>query len=106
MTGPARIATGGETLTFSFDGVAYQARPGDTLAAARDARHVYLDGGEVGPALGAARLAQLAVDGGTPADVCVAPRTAHVIEPQAALRDRLAPKYAAFRDAYSRIRSL
>lgn len=79
---------------------------GETLAAALDARLVYLDGGEVGPALGAARLAQLAVDGGTPADVCVAPRTAHVIEPDAALRDRLAPKYAAFRDAYSRIRSL
>ncbi|WP_426260902.1 xylulokinase [Sphingomonas sp. DC1100-1] len=79
---------------------------GETLAAALDARLVYLDGGEVGPALGAARLAQLAVDGGTPADVCVAPHTAHVIEPDAVLRDRLAPKYAAFRDAYSRIRSL
>ena len=79
---------------------------GETLAAALDARLVYLDGGEVGPALGAARLAQLAVDGGTPADICVAPRTAHVIEPDAVLRDRLAPKYAAFRNAYSRIRSL
>ena len=79
---------------------------GETLAAALDARLVYLDGGEVGPALGAARLAQLAVDGGAPADVCVAPRTAHVIDPDADLRDRLAPKYAAFRDAYSRIRSL
>ena len=79
---------------------------GQTLAAAMDIELVYLQGGEVGPALGAARLAQLAVDGGTPADVCLPPPVAHTIAPDPALVDRLAPKYAAFRDAYPRIRSL
>lgn len=79
---------------------------GQTLAAAMDIELVYLQGGEVGPALGAARLAQLAVDGGTPADVCLPPPVAHTIAPDPALVDRLAPKYAAFRDAYPRIRTL
>ncbi|KQR83140.1 xylulokinase [Sphingomonas sp. Leaf343] len=78
---------------------------GRTLAAAMDVPLVYLKGGEVGPALGAARLAQLAVDGGVPAQVCVAPPVSHVIEPDRELVDRLAPKYAAFRDAYPRMRT-
>ena len=76
---------------------------GETIAAAMDVHLVYLQGGEVGPALGAARLAQLAVDGGTASEVCVAPPVAHVIAPDASLRARLAPKQAAFRAAYSRI---
>lgn len=79
---------------------------GETLAAAMNVRLVYLQGGEVGPALGAARLAQLAVDGGTPADVCQAPPVSHVIDPDPVLVERLAPKSAAFRDAYPRIRTL
>lgn len=79
---------------------------GQTLAAAMNVPLVYLQGGEVGPALGAARLAQLAVDGGTPVEVCVAPPVSHVIDPDAALADRLAPKQAAFRQAYSRITPL
>lgn len=79
---------------------------GQTLAAAMNVPLVYLQGGEVGPALGAARLAELAVDGGTPAEICVAPPVSHVIEPDAALADRLAPKQAAFRQAYSRITPL
>jgi xylulokinase len=79
---------------------------GETLAATMDVTLVYLQGGEVGPALGAARLAQLAVDGGTAADVCQPPPVAHIIEPDPALVERLAPKAAKFRDAYPRIRSL
>jgi len=76
---------------------------GETLAAALDVELVYLKGGEVGPALGAARLAQLAVDGGSPADICVAPPVAHSIAPDARIAERLAPKLAAFRTAYPRI---
>jgi len=76
---------------------------GQTLAAALGTELVYLSGGEVGPALGAARLAQLAVDGGTPAEVCVAPPVSHTIAPDAALAERLAPKLARFRDSYPRI---
>lgn len=76
---------------------------GETLAAAMRVSLVYLQGGEVGPALGAARLAQLAVDGGAPAEVCAAPPIAHVVHPDPVLTDRLAPKLAAFRKAYPRI---
>ena len=76
---------------------------GRILAAALDVPLVYLQGGEVGPALGAARLAHLAVDGGDPATVCAAPPVARRIEPEADLVERYAPRKAAFRAAYPRI---
>lgn len=76
---------------------------GQTLAAALNVELVYLKGGEVGPALGAARLAQLAVDGGSPEEVCAPPPVSHRITPDAVLVDRFAPKIARFRDSYSRI---
>lgn len=76
---------------------------GRIIAAALDTPLVYLRGGEVGPALGAARLAQIAVDGGAPAQVCAPPPVAHVVEPDAELRDRLAPKLQQFRAAYPRV---
>ena len=76
---------------------------GRILSAAMKTPLVYLRGGEVGPALGAARLAQLAVDGGTPREVCKAPPVDHVVEPDADDVALLAPKLAAFRAAYPRI---
>ena len=76
---------------------------GQVIAAAMEVELVYLQGGEVGPALGAARLAQLGVDGGDPADICVAPPVSHSIVPDPALVSALAGKKAAFRQAYSRI---
>ncbi len=79
---------------------------GRIIAAALDVTLVYLEGGEVGPALGAARLAQLAVDGGDPAAICIAPPVSHIIEPDAALAERLAPKLAQFRAALPAARRL
>ncbi|MBN8807852.1 MAG: xylulokinase [Sphingomonas sp.] len=76
---------------------------GRILAAALERPLVYLQGGEVGPALGAARLAQLAVDGGDPAAVCAAPPVARIVEPEPALIDILSTKKRQFRDAYARI---
>jgi len=76
---------------------------GQVIAAAMEVELVYLQGGEVGPALGAARLAQLGVDGGDPATICVAPPVSHTIVPDPALVSALAEKKAAFRQAYSRI---
>ena len=76
---------------------------GQTLAAALNVELVYLKGGEVGPALGAARLAQLAVDGGSPEEVCAPPPVSHTITPDPALAERFALKIAHFRDSYSRI---
>ena len=79
---------------------------GRIIAAALGVPLIYLDGGEVGPALGAARLAQIAVTGASPADVCVRPPVRQVIEPNAALTDALAPKLARFRAAYPLIRNI
>ncbi|SEN36905.1 xylulokinase [Sphingomonas gellani] len=76
---------------------------GRIIASAFEVPLVYLQGGEVGPALGAARLAQIAVDGGTPEQVCAQPPIARQIDPEATLVERLAPRKAAFRDAYPRI---
>ena len=73
---------------------------GRIIAATLGVRLVYLEGGEVGPALGAARLAQLAVTGAAVADVCSRPPISHVIEPDARVAEALAPKLARFRAAY------
>ena len=60
---------------------------------------------EVGPALGAARLARLAVGGERPEDVCTPPPVAAVIEPDPALRERYArTRCARFRALYARLR--
>jgi xylulokinase len=79
---------------------------GQILAAALGVRLVYLEGGEVGPALGAAKLAQIGVTGATPTDVCTAPPVNHIIEPDAALAERLAPKLARFRSAYPALKTI
>ena len=79
---------------------------GRILASALDVELAYLDGGEVGPALGAARLARLALTGEDPAAVCTAPSVHEVIAPDAALVATLAPKLARFRRAVSAIRGV
>ena len=73
---------------------------GQIFAATLGTSLVYLKGGEVGPALGAARLARIAVTGDSVAQVCVRQPIRQVIEPDAALAERLAPKLARFRAAY------
>lgn len=79
---------------------------GTILAAAMDVRLDYIEGGEVGPALGAARLAMMAVTGASAAEACTRPRVVATIEPDAGLAERLAPKHDRFRRAYAAIRDL
>lgn len=79
---------------------------GKILASVLNVQLNYLEGGEVGPALGAAKLAQIAVTGAKAADVCKRPPLRLSIEPDPALALRLAPKRAVFRAAYGAIRSL
>ncbi|WP_448657744.1 xylulokinase [Sphingomonas sp. CJ99] len=79
---------------------------GTIIASALGVRLDYLDGGEVGPALGAARLAQLTATGDDPASVCTRPPIRQSIQPDPALADRLAPKLERFRAAYPAIRTL
>lgn len=79
---------------------------GKIIASALGVQLDYLAGAEVGPALGAARLAQIAATGAVPADVCEPPPVGHSIAPDPALADRLAPKLARFRSAYAAIKSI
>lgn len=79
---------------------------GRIIATALNVRLIYLEGGEVGPALGAAKLAQFAGAGASLAEICTKPSIRHVIEPDAGLADRLAAKLDAFRAAYPAVRSL
>lgn len=79
---------------------------GSIIAAALNVRLAYLEGGEVGPALGAAKLAFMAVTGASAADALRRPPVSHVIEPDAALADRFAPQLARFRAAYPALKAL
>jgi xylulokinase len=66
---------------------------------------VYRDGGEVGPAYGAAKLAQIADTGGNVDDICKAPAIVHVAEPDNALADLYAARLPKYRHLYSQLKS-
>ncbi|MEY4722283.1 MAG: hypothetical protein RIQ46_2008 [Pseudomonadota bacterium] len=87
-------------------GGARSAHWGRILAAVLGVPLVYFEGAEVGPALGAARLARMAVTGEGAAVACPRPPVSHVIEPDPELAARLAPKREAFVRAQAAIRAL
>jgi xylulokinase len=66
----------------------------------------YHQQGEIGPALGAARLALIAATGATPREVCTRPAASETIDPDPAIADRLAPKLARYRQSCAVIRSI
>jgi xylulokinase len=65
---------------------------------------VYREASELGPALGAARLARLCVTGEPAAAVCTPPPVLWSAEPDAGLATHYAPRLAAFRELYRRLR--
>jgi xylulokinase len=69
------------------------------LATALDRDLVFRAGGEVGPALGAARLAMLAA-GADLVATCTEPPVARVQAPEPALAEGLARRRAIFRSLY------
>lgn len=79
---------------------------GTIIASALGVELDYLDGSEVGPALGAARLARIAASGANVAEVCTRPPVRESIAPDPALAERLAPKLARFRAAYPALKSI
>ena len=105
LTALREAGTNIESLSV-IGGGARSAYWGSIIAAALDTPLVYLEGGEVGPALGAAKLAQMAVTGADAASVFAAPPVSHVITPDHAMNEVLAPKLARFRAAYSHISAL
>ncbi len=62
--------------------------------------------GEVGAALGAARLGLLAAEGAEPDAVCTPPAISHSILPDRDLADAFAAAHARFRDSYARLRDM
>ena len=93
----ARLVIGGGARSRHWGGI---------IAAALGVTLDYLDGGEVGPALGAARLARIAVTGESPEAVCPRPPVLASIAPDPALAARLAPKLEKFRAAYPALKNL
>jgi xylulokinase len=78
---------------------------GEVLAAALNRPLTYRQGGEVGAALGAARLARLALGGGKAEDVCVAPAMERVVEPDSALASLLASRRRTFMRLYQDLKN-
>ncbi len=74
------------------------------LASALGRPLAYAASGDLGPALGAARLARIAATGEAPADVCAPPPVARRVEPDASLARAYTERRAAFRDLYARLR--
>jgi xylulokinase len=73
---------------------------GRILAAALGARLEYRAGADVGPALGAARLARLALTGEPPEAVCMPGPIQHIISPDPALADSMGARHTRFRALY------
>ncbi|RIV98243.1 FGGY-family carbohydrate kinase, partial [Azospirillum brasilense] len=73
---------------------------GRILASALGRPLDYPEGGEVGPAFGAARLARLAVTGEEPETVCQPLEIRHTVEPDPILAAALAPRRRLFRRLY------
>jgi xylulokinase len=76
----------------------------EMLASALDRPIALHSGAKVGPALGAARLARLAVTGEAVADVCAKPPISTVVAPNPDRRDALAARYPEFRALYKSLK--
>jgi xylulokinase len=61
-------------------------------------------GNELGPALGAARLARMAVTGETAAQICRKPAASHTVEPDRALAQAYGERRERFRLLYRSLR--
>ena len=67
----------------------------------------FCEAGEVGPGLGAARLAQLAVDKDTPfSEICKTPKTVAVYKPNQHTREMFAKRLSKFRAIYQQLSPL
>jgi xylulokinase len=79
---------------------------GSILASALGRPLIYRDGGEVGPAYGAARLAQLAETGASIEEICTAPAISHVAEPDGQLADLYSARMPKFRALYQNLKNI
>jgi xylulokinase len=104
--GWARLHAAGEVESLSLVGGGARSRLwAQLLASTLGVALVTHEGGEAGGALGAARLAWLAV-GGSLADVCPSPPVRERFEPEPEVQELLAPRYERFRALYPAVRAL
>ena len=73
---------------------------GRILASVLDMPLNYREGGEVGPAFGAARLAQIGVNKVQPSDICVPGKIKQVIEPDTQMQSYYITQYHKFKALY------
>jgi xylulokinase len=96
------VATGGDRLS-AIGLIGGGAKSGlwtRMIAAALDRPVIRYQGGEAGPAFGAARLARLAATGEKPEDLCKSPPIADETAPEPALVEAFAPRIERFRSLY------
>lgn len=97
----ALLAAGGGIDSVSVIGGGSRSKLwGTILASALERPLIYRKGGEVGPALGAARLARIGLSGEAPADVCRELPEDFVALPDAALLDQYHASRARFAKLY------
>lgn len=75
---------------------------GRMLASVLGQNMTYHEGTDVGPSLGAARLAKIAHTNADPKTVCTAPPIKQVIQPEAPLRSMMLERLEKWRDMYAR----
>ncbi len=101
----ALVHAGGQLDSITVIGGGARSRYwGRILAAALGKPLVYRRDGDVGPAYGAAKLAQLGLTGDTVERVCAAPPELARIEPNAVDIEQLAGKRERFRDLYPNLK--
>ena len=79
---------------------------GKILASTLNRPLIYRKNADVGPALGAARLAQLAVTGKSADQLCVPPEIVRVAEPDVPMAQALAAKRPVFKALYQRLKDI
>ncbi|MFK7895746.1 MAG: xylulokinase [Myxococcota bacterium] len=100
----ALLSSGTEIDTVSvIGGGARSLLWGRLLASALDRPLLYRKGGDVGPALGAARLGRLAAAGGSLAEVCPPPPLDFHVDSEPGLRAHFLERQDRFRDLYGRL---
>jgi xylulokinase len=78
---------------------------GKILSSVLERQLVYRDGGEVGPAYGAARLAMLADTKSALEAVCTAPEILHAAEPDDALTQHYSERIVKYRSLYTKLKT-
>jgi xylulokinase len=100
------VAAGSRVDSFTVvGGGSRSAYWGQLIAGALERPLVYREGGAVGPALGAARLAQVASGGGTVQGSCAPPSVIDTVEPSPETAQYFADRLPRFRALYAALQS-